>query len=141
MPASTPLRPVVAGLALAAAFAVPAAIAQQTSQPARQRDVITREEIERAQLKDAYQVVLRLRPEFLQRADRPQPSASASDDDPGNGSTTFGRGTVVGSYAPAGRTTNPYSPEFDRGRPAARRARAKAPREALLAQLGLNRTG
>lgn len=115
MPVSSSVSRVAAGLALGVLFALPAT-AQHTT---RKSDVITREEIEHAQVEDAYQVVLRLRPEFLQRADRPQPGTGA-DEDPGGGSGVFGRGVTVGGVAPAAsRGSDPYSPEFDQGQSAA----------------------
>ena len=83
-------------------FALPAggpmrAAAQQTAQELRRRDVITRQEIEGVQVEDAYQVVLRLRPEFLNRASRAQPSLglsrqpsrSATNEDPAEVGRTF----------------------------------------------------
>jgi hypothetical protein len=58
---------------------------QQVSAPAnRDRRVITTEEIEQAHSTDAYQVIEKLRPEFLRRMSRPQTL--------GGGGVTGGRG-------------------------------------------------
>ena len=77
MSASESVTPFIAGIALAVAFAAPASAQQTTREPqsGRRSDVITREEIEAVQVEDAYQVVLRLRPEFLSRAARSKNSA------------------------------------------------------------------
>jgi hypothetical protein len=64
----------VFGIAAAAvlAGAVPVAGQQVSASANRDRRVITTEEIEKAQSTDAYQVVEKLRPEFLRRMSRPQ---------------------------------------------------------------------
>jgi hypothetical protein len=50
----------------------PGLLAAQSPRATRTSDVITREEIEKARVEDAYQAVLRLRPEFLQRRGYPR---------------------------------------------------------------------
>jgi len=64
----------VFGIAAAAVLAgvVPVAGQQVSASANRDRRVITTEEIEQAQSTDAYQVVEKLRPEFLRRMSRPQ---------------------------------------------------------------------
>lgn len=69
----------VFGLVSAAMLAAVAAGAQQVSAPAnRDRRLITTEEIERAQVNTAYQVVEKLRPEFLRRMTRQQTLGAGS---------------------------------------------------------------
>ena len=64
----------VFGIAAAAVLVgvVPVAGQQVSASANRDRRVITTEEIEKAQSTDAYQVVEKLRPEFLRRMSRPQ---------------------------------------------------------------------
>ena len=105
MPATSSVTLILAGLAVAGAISVPAAAQQAT----RRSDVITPEEIEQVQVEDAYQVVLRLRPEFLQRAGRPRGTARLSG-------PVLGGATAQGGSAPASKqAADPYAPEFDQG--------------------------
>jgi hypothetical protein len=98
---------------VAAAVAVPRlGTAQEVRRPS---DLITRDEIERAQVEDAYQLVLRLRPEFLHRTERPLGGAGLSSDESSPGSGVLGRARAVGGSTPENRSSDPYSPEFDAG--------------------------
>ena len=84
----------VFGIAAAAVLAgvVPVAGQQVSASANRDRRVITTEEIEKAQSTDAYQVVEKLRPEFLRRMSRPQTLGGGVG---GRGGTT-GRGAGGG---------------------------------------------
>lgn len=122
-------RPFPAVLAMVC-FALPAggpmrAAAQQTAQELSRRDVITRQEIEGVQVEDAYQVVLRLRPEFLNRASRAQPSlglsrqptSSATNEDPDEVGRTFdatSSPSAGGFVTATRRAPDPDAPEFNR---------------------------
>jgi hypothetical protein len=75
----------------------PRALAAQSHRAMRTSDVITREEIEKARVEDAYQAVLRLRPEFLQRRGYPQVRVHPAGQPSGE--------TASGSDG--------YSPQFD----------------------------
>jgi hypothetical protein len=115
---------VVAGVLLTGA--IPVAAQQAATPQPRQRNVITAEEIERLQgVEDAYQVVLRLRPEFFRvrarsqfRAPMPSPEDNPRDK-PGASaqpslSVTRARG--------AGQAPDPDAPEFTSGRTGGRTA-------------------
>jgi hypothetical protein len=122
MPRSFPTTLAAVYFALAGVVPTPTA-AQQTAQPARQRDVITQQEIEAVHVEDAYQVVLRLRPEFLNRASRSPTSLGLSatnsvpSDDP---EEVGGHFDATSSPSPAGFVTatrqapDPDAPEFNR---------------------------
>jgi len=75
--------PVAAGVVLL--VAAPAALPAQVQRAVRSSDVITREEIERARVDDAYQAVLRLRPEFLQRSGHPRARVRSPGSEPNAG--------------------------------------------------------
>jgi hypothetical protein len=116
----------------------------------RTRDVITREEIEATHVEDAYQLVVRLRPEFLQRGQREKGTAGVAgsdlDTDPETENEHFKDGRARGSaVVPATRRATtavaPYSPEFDRGGNGAGSSttRAAAPAAADPALTGVNR--
>jgi hypothetical protein len=130
MPRSFPATLAIACFALAGGLPMPTA-AQQAAQPVRQRDVITREEIEAVQVEDAYQVVLRLRPEFLNRASRPQPSVglsatSADPDEVGSHSGNSSSPSPGGFVTATRRAPDPDAPEFDREGASGRTAQAPA---------------
>jgi hypothetical protein len=72
--------PVAAGVVLLVAD--PAALLAQVQRAVRSSDVITRDEIERARVDDAYQAVLRLRPEFLQRSGHPRARVRSPGSEP-----------------------------------------------------------
>jgi hypothetical protein len=108
MPGSLPVRLVAIGLAIVAALPV-AAVAQQ---PTRASDVITRQEIERVPVEDAYQVVLRLRPEFLHRAGA---GGSRRSGDAGERSSHATDGGVLGGGTVSRAFSDPSAPEFDKG--------------------------
>ena len=116
------IRPaIIAGTLLAAA--VPLAAQQAAKQP-KQRNVITAEEIQALQgVEDAYQVVLRLRPEFLRVRARSQFRAPAAQSEEEIGRTpqavsAGGPSMSVGRApgASAGQAPNPDAPEFANGR-------------------------
>jgi hypothetical protein len=117
------LRPaLVAGVVLSAALPM---AAQQTAKPhSKQRNVITAEEIEALQgVEDAYQVVLRLRPEFLRVRARSQfrtPVPDPLDEDGGRRAGPVSSApTLSVTRAPAGgagRAPDPDAPEFTSGR-------------------------
>lgn len=109
MPRTLLVHLALAGLAMAGAMPLPA---QQAS---RQRDVITREEIEPLQVEDAYQVVLRLRPEFLRRPTvaRTTTQSVMAQDAGAPGAGPGGR-TVVTRVTRSPQPPDPNAPEFDR---------------------------
>jgi hypothetical protein len=115
MPCSSPANLATHFLLLAGVLPLPIA-AQQTVQSARQRDVISREEIDAVNVEDAYQVVLRLRPEFLHRA-RQQGSAgsSANDEDFEERIARRDEVSAAPSFSSRSRSApDPNAPEFDR---------------------------
>jgi hypothetical protein len=77
--------------------AAPGLLAAQSPRATRASDVLTREEIEKAKVEDAYQAVLRLRPEFLQRRGYPRVRVRPA-------------GPPIGEAASG---SDAYSPEFD----------------------------
>ena len=91
----------VFGIAAAAVLAgvVPLAGQQVSASANRDRRVITTEEIEQAGSTDAYQVVEKLRPEFLRRMSRPQTlgggdrGRGGTNRNPGGGGGGTGGGT------------------------------------------------
>ena len=103
----TLLRLLAAAAITGPGLAGPSPLTAQAQRMSRSSDVITREEIERARLEDAYQVVLRLRPEFLHRTGHPRARSQmagdqSSDDTDGSRSQ--------------GLSADPYAPEFDQER-------------------------
>lgn len=115
MPCSFPAHLATRFLLLAGVLPVPIA-AQQTVQPARQRDVISREEMDAVNVEDAYQLVLRLRPEFLHRA-RQQGSTGSSANDESFEERTARRDEVSAgpSFSTRSRSApDPNAPEFNR---------------------------
>ena len=113
----------VAGVLLSAGLP---AVAQQAAAPQpRQRNVITAEEIAALQgVEDAYQVVLRLRPEFLRVRARSQfraPIPGPEEQDMGLAGRSSTSPTLSVARAPAGgggKAPNPDAPEFTSGRSA-----------------------
>jgi hypothetical protein len=89
----------------------PGSLAAQSHLATRTSDVITREEIEKARVEDAYQAVLRLRPEFLQRRGYPQVRVRLA-------------GQPSGEVASG---PDAYSPAFDVERSGRARANADGP--------------
>lgn len=89
----------------------PGLLAAQFPRATRTSDVLTREEIEKAKVEDAYQAVLRLRPEFLQRRGYPRVRVRPSGQPSGEAAS--------GSDAP--------SPEFDVERSGRATANADGP--------------
>ncbi|MGH7629990.1 MAG: hypothetical protein ACREOF_11550, partial [Gemmatimonadales bacterium] len=119
MPRTLLVHVALAGLAMAGAMPLPA------QQATRQRDVITREEIEPLQVEDAYQVVLRLRPEFLRRPTGARTTTlSVMGPDAGDPGAGRGGASVVTRVTRGPQPPDPNAPEFDRegrgGRPASR---------------------
>jgi hypothetical protein len=105
--------PVAAGVVLLVAD--PAALLAQVQRAVRSSDVITRDEIERARVDDAYQAVLRLRPEFLQRSGHPRARVRSPGSEPTAGhrrgsdpdasaldTERSGRSTGAGADGPVG---------------------------------------
>src|SRR5512134_3012123 len=86
----------------------PALLSAQSQRLSRASDVITREEIERARLEDAYQVVLRLRPEFLHRTGHPRARSRMAGAPPSD--------NIVANRSSQARSADPYAPEFDQER-------------------------
>ena len=91
--------------------AAPGLLAAQSPRATRASDVLTREEIEKAKVEDAYQAVLRLRPEFLQRRGYPRVRVRPAGQPSGEAAS--------GSDA--------YSPEFDVERSGRATANADGP--------------
>jgi hypothetical protein len=89
----------------------PGLLGAQSPRATRTSDVLTREEIEKAKVEDAYQAVLRLRPEFLQRRGYPRVRVRPAGQP--------GREAASGSDA--------YSPEFDVERSGRATANADGP--------------
>jgi hypothetical protein len=105
----------VAGALLCAVL--PAGAQQAANSQPRQRHVITAEEIERLNaVEDAYQVVLRLRPEFLRAKPRAQLRSPGATEHPAG---QPGGETASGSDA--------YSPQFDVERSGRATANADGP--------------
>ena len=113
----------VAGVLLSAGLP---AVAQQAATPqSRQRNVITADEIAALQgVEDAYQVVLRLRPEFLRVRARSQfraPVPDPMDQDLGRSGPASSAPSMSVARAPTGgggKAPNPDAPEFTSGRSA-----------------------
>ena len=105
----------VFGIAAAAVLAgvVPVAGQQVSASANRDRRVITTEEIEQAQSTDAYQVVEKLRPEFLRRMSRPQTlgggdrGRGGTNRNPGGGGGGTGGGTGTTGGGTGGETMQP----------------------------------
>ncbi len=92
---------IVTVAAAAVLAGAPAAQAQQVSEKSnRDRKVITTEEIEAAQGSTAYQVVERLRPEFLRRMSRPQAAPGGLVVSRGGGGSTRGGSATAGGGSP-----------------------------------------
>ncbi|MGH7631464.1 MAG: hypothetical protein ACREOF_19170 [Gemmatimonadales bacterium] len=109
MPRTLLVHLALAGLAMAGAMPLPA------QQPNRQRDVITREEIEPLQVEDAYQVVLRLRPEFLRRPTGARATTlSVMAQDAGDAGAGRGGASVVTRVTRSPQPPDPNAPEFNR---------------------------
>jgi hypothetical protein len=91
----------ILGLAAAALLVgvLPGAAQQVTAPVNRDRRVITAEEIEQASSTDAYQVVEKLRPEFLRRMSRPQ-SLGAGASAGGSSRGSMSRGAGAGGGVP-----------------------------------------
>ena len=109
---------VIAGVLLSGT--IPVAAQQAATEQSRQRNVITAEEIERLEgVEDAYQVVLRLRPEFFRvrarsqfRAPMPSPEENPRDK-PG----ASAQPSLSVTRAPGGgQAPDPDAPEFTSGR-------------------------
>jgi hypothetical protein len=121
MPASFIRPALVAGVLLSAGLPL---VAQQGAKPRPgQRNVITAEEIAALQgVEDAYQVVLRLRPEFLRVRARSQfraPVPDPMDQDVGRSGPASSAPTLSVARAPTsggGKAPNPDAPEFTSGR-------------------------
>jgi hypothetical protein len=118
----TLLRPaIVTGVLLSLTAPLPA---QQTAKPQpRERNLITAQEIDGLQgVEDAYQVVLRLRPEFLRVRARSQFRAPVPDPvhrDVGRPGPVSSEPTLSVTRAPTGgggRAPDPDAPEFTSGR-------------------------
>jgi hypothetical protein len=116
---------VVAGVLLTGA--IRAAAQQTATEQPRQRNVITAEEIERLTgVEDAYQVVLRLRPEFLRSRARPQLRAAMATErntrqDLGAPSIS-NRPSMSVTGTGGGQAPNPDAPEFGNDRVSGRTA-------------------
>jgi hypothetical protein len=121
MPSSFIRPALVAGVLLSAALPV---VAQQAAAPqSRQRNVITGEEIAALQgVEDAYQVVLRLRPEFLRIRARSQfraPLPDPLDREMGRSGPASSAPSMSVTRAPSGgggKAPDPDAPEFTSGR-------------------------
>jgi hypothetical protein len=114
---------VIAGVLLTGA--IPAAAQQTATEQPRQRNVITAEEIERLTgVEDAYQVVLRLRPEFLRSRARPQLRAAMATER--NTRQDLGAPSIRNqpslSITGTGEAPNPDAPEFGNDRVSGRTA-------------------
>lgn len=114
----------VFGIAAAAVLAgvVPVAGQQVSASANRDRRVITTEEIEKAQSTDAYQVVEKLRPEFLRRMSRPQTlgggvRGQGGSVSRGGGGTGGGMGGGTGGGAGGGGDP-PSDPGYSQPEPA-----------------------
>jgi hypothetical protein len=107
----------VAGALLCAVL--PAGAQQAANSQPRQRNVITAEEIERLNaVEDAYQVVLRLRPEFLRAKPRAQlrsPGATERQMPQDLGRSKVGPPSFSARAAATGAAPNPDAPEFTNG--------------------------
>jgi hypothetical protein len=115
----------VFGIAAAAVLAgvVPVAGQQVSASANRDRRVITTEEIEQAQSTDAYQVVEKLRPEFLRRMSRPQTlgggdrGRGGTNRNPGGGGGGMGGG-AGGTGGGTGGGETPPDPGYSQPEPA-----------------------
>ena len=98
---------------------LPAGAQQAANSQPRQRNVITAEEIERLNaVEDAYQVVLRLRPEFLRAKPRAQlrsPGATERQMPQDLGGSKVGPSSFSARAAATGAAPNPDAPEFTNG--------------------------